>query len=225
MIKDYNRRQLILGILQFAGGIVATLLVWVFFLYTSGFLMIFIPATWDSSITAKGVASWCTAIVIVLAFLNWRRRGDQYRIFKDSAFRAFVIENPEGQYMKEGEDFASGPFDIVKNVMFTGPQWLCTAVARILARLPQNTDLDERLAQALERLRASTKWQPAEHYADHAEEVGALIRLGLVDFSVSKGRLKAVPEGGTSGAGEDPPDDTPKKFDPNDEPLRWDGPK
>jgi hypothetical protein len=192
MIKRFNRQQIIFGILQFTAGIVFLLIAWVLFMYLAGFFMVLMPWTWESSITAKGVASYIVAILFAVGIRKWFVRGEQFRVFKDSAFHAALNENPESSLMQEGEDYGTGVMDIIGQFIFFGSRQICTAIARIRARLPESADLEERMGYALKQMREKGKWEDVAKYSDYAEEVGALIRCGLVDFSLSKLRLKAA---------------------------------
>jgi hypothetical protein len=86
--------------------------------------------------------------------------------------------------------------DVFAQIFFAGPRLLCSGIAHICSRLPNDPDLEVRMREVLERLRTAKQWETAQVYRDHAEAVGALIRCGLVDFSASKSTMKAAPAKG-----------------------------
>jgi hypothetical protein len=190
MIQRYNREQMLFGVLAIIGGIVILLVTWVFIRGICDFMTIL------SSKSPRTIASLVMSPIIVLGFRYWWVRGERYAILKDADFRASLDPDYQGASRTEqDEQLISGFSDLFAQVFYIGPRLICTGITRIYARLSPDADLEQRMASVLDRMRASTKWLPTETYVDHREEVAALIRLGLVDFSASKGRLKAAGPG------------------------------
>lgn len=206
LIQEFNRRQAILGGLCIAGGVLILVIMWMVIDGIVGAISIFTDS--GGGRPMQGVSpprqtphSPVPAVLVITSVWavgawHWWSRGYRYRVFPDRLFVA-------GLRREQGEDI--GPFavgddeepvtgfrDLLAQILLGGPRLICTGAARIQSRLPNYPDLEQRMQTLLERLRAQAKWQPALAYADQAEEMGALLRLGLAEFSFSKMLVKAV---------------------------------
>jgi hypothetical protein len=193
MIKRFNRQQVIFCILQFTAGMALLLIPWVLLFWTATFLMGYV--FWNFFLTESQVASLGTAIFVFVGIRKWSGGGEGFPIFKDAAFHACLNLDPKAALMRERDnDRVTDLSDLLSQILCSGPRFMCTAMAHIHARLPEDPDLEERMSYAIERMRAKGEWEQASKYKDYAQEVGALIRCGLVDFSVTRQQLKAVPK-------------------------------
>jgi hypothetical protein len=191
MIKRFNRQQIVIGILQFTAGMVLLLIPWLLMFWTASFLIGYV--LWNSFLTEHQFASLGTAIFVFFGIRKWSRGGEGFPIFKDSAFHACLNLDPDAAFMREGDnDRVTDLSDLLSQILCSGPRFMCTAIARIHARLPEDSDLEERMGYAIERMQEEGEWEEASKYKDYAQEVGALIRCGLVDFSITRQQLKAV---------------------------------
>lgn len=196
MIQRYNREQMLFGVLAIIGGIVILLVTWVLVRGICDFMTIL------STKSPRAIASLVMSALIVLGFRYWWVRGERYAILKDADFRASLDPDYQGASRTEqDENLVSGFGDLFAQIFYIGQRLICNGITRIYARLIPDPDLEQRMTSTLQRMRVSTKWLSTESYTDHREEVAALIRLGLVDFSASKGRLKAATPGSSGAPG------------------------
>ena len=193
MIQQFNRHQLIFGSISFYGGALVIFLSWVVIRAVLEMTMAFVYwHTWSPGNLALLVVN----CLVGFGAWQWWRQGEKYLVFKDEPFHARLREHEGEEYVHivtgPGDERVVGFRDLLAQVFFAGPKLMCAGAARYLSRIPESEDLEERMGFALEELRAKGTRQPALKYADKAEEVGALIRCGLVDFSLSKMLLKAT---------------------------------
>jgi hypothetical protein len=191
MIKRFNRQQIILGTLNLFAGAIILVIAWMFFRYTSRLLMSFF---WNQPpVSPTVVAHAVTGILVLTGIMEWRRGEEGYRVFKDSAFYASLDHVSGGAFMTQRYlHRVTGPAYIISQLFLAGPHQICRGVTRLRSLLPNHGDLEKRMEEVLGWLKASGEWQTALKYRDNAEEIGALIRCGRVDFSITKLRLRAV---------------------------------
>ncbi len=191
MIQRFNRVQTLSGIAQFVGGTLLLTVVWIAFRIAGQILH-----TFTDSEGPRKFAAFVPALLLGLGGWRWWKGGERFRVFKDSAFHTALLQQ-RGQddsiiVTGPGEHSIDGFRDFFAHIFLLGPWLVFNGVTMVLSRLPVLGDLEERMERMLQRLRLSGKWESAEHYSDYAEEVGALIRCSLVDFSPSKFILRAA---------------------------------
>jgi hypothetical protein len=173
--------------------------------------------TMYSESSVSGIAGLITFGLLAFGAYRWWRAGDRYLVFKDELYLAAVRReqgDDSGPFaVGDEEQEVSGVIELFSQIFVGGPRLICTGIARIQSRLPDYLDLEARMGVLLERLRALKKWQPGMAYVDQAEELGALMRCGLVEFSSSKMIVKAVGEKSESPAPE-AEDDAPEAQEP-----------
>jgi hypothetical protein len=190
MISEFNRRQLIRGLVLLLAGIGTMGVVWLVCLFGAEIVHAFTP---NPTFQPRNFATGVAVILAAVGAWRWYSRGQGAQIFRDHAFSEALNLDMATSQANESDDVDVANYrDIFRQVIFIGPSLLCSGVAHWLSRMKPNPELEARMVTVLERIRATKKWQDAHHYRDQAEEVAALIRCGLVDFSPSKLRLKVA---------------------------------
>jgi hypothetical protein len=143
------------------------------------------------SMKAATIASLVAAATTLGGFWRWYSHKEGTRLFKDHAFYdCLELDFGATQTRELGNEEIHDFSDLLGQIFFAGPRRICNGIARIRSRLPENGEFEEQMGYVLERLRAAKQWEPAIRYRDHAQEVGVLIRCGLVDFSPTKMTLR-----------------------------------
>jgi hypothetical protein len=211
MIQEFNRRQALTGGLLVAAG---ALIVWITWAVLRAVLSAASVLTPYSEATLGKPAGFITLGLVALGVYRWWRNGDRYRVFPDQLFLAGV-RRERGEEVPpfatgDEEETVSGFTELMSQVFLGAPRLICNGAARIQSRLPNYPDLEQRMQTLLERLRALQKWQPAMPYAEQAEEMGALLRCGLAEFSLSKMVVKAVSDKPLPAVREEDADEAPQ---------------
>jgi hypothetical protein len=192
VIERFNREQLIRAVLHFVlGGIILWITWWAF--YWAAWLVM--REFWKTTpVSVANVASALTGLVFVSGVVQWVRGGKGYQVFKDTPFYASIDHVSGGAFMMQLYTHRITGLAYILSQLFLGGPWqICQGVARLRGRLPNDPKLELRMREVLGWMRASGQWETAMKYQDNSEELGALIRCGLVEFSATKGRVKAVP--------------------------------
>ncbi len=202
MIERYNREQLLRGVLNFVLGAIILGITWLFFRVVASVVL---GSFWKHApISYDMMATGLTAAVFVSGAIQWARGGESYRVFKDTDFYASLDHVSTGAFLvKHGVHRITGVAYLLSQIFLGGPWQICTGYTRLRSRLPNDPKLEARMREVLGWMRTSGQWETAMKYRDNAEELGALIRCGFVEFSATKMRVKAVPEKGGASHGND----------------------
>lgn len=76
-------------------------------------------------------------------------------------------------------------------IFLSGPLQILRAYERLASRIPDSPNLERELLAFRDQLREKKRWLPISDFAGRELDVTYLARLGLVDWSPSKGTLKA----------------------------------
>ncbi len=193
MIERFNREQAVFGGLFIGAGVLILLFTW---MIVRAVLAAASVITLYPESSFRGFAALVPVALLVVGWYRWWRTGERYRVFKDKLFEAGV-RRERGEDLGpfavgDEEEAVSGIRELFAQILLGGPRLIFTGMARIQSRLPKFPDLEDRMRVLLELLRQTEKWQPAMLYVDQSEELGALMRCGLVEFSARKMLLKAV---------------------------------
>ncbi len=192
MIQRFNREQMVSGLLSIGAGFLILLVTW------AALRAVLSAANYITPFPDSAVGTlvlWLMAALVGVGWYQWWRMGDRFHIFKDEIFHA-ALRREHGDEtnvvsLAEGEE-VSGVVSLFAQIFLRGPRLIFTGIARLQSRFAENPEMEERMGRVLQLLGVSKKWQPALVYEEQAEELGALIRCGLVDFSASKMLLKAA---------------------------------
>ncbi len=192
MIERYNRTQLRKGGVNLLLGAAILGITWLFFRFAAGLVL---HSFWKGApVSAPTVAHGLTALVFVAGVVQWARGPEAYRVFTDTVFHAALEPVSGGAVMLQRKTLPiAGIGYVLSQIFLAGPWQICTAVARFRALLPKDPLLEARMREVLGWMRTSGQWETAIKYRDNAQELGALIRCGMVEFSETKMRVKAVP--------------------------------
>ncbi|MEO5714144.1 MAG: hypothetical protein ABIT37_11710 [Luteolibacter sp.] len=192
MIRRYNFSQKLLAALALAGSVICYLLTWLFFrhvpaLATHQFGFPMTPGT------ANLVAVLGMAATTWSAYRTWRAGGG-LKGYHESALYHDLGEESAGAFVV---DFyahrITGPAHALSQIFLAGPLLLFRAGTLAASHIPFSRGLEDKLAETLEILRGTNKWQPITDYPDNTEEILFLSQMKLIDFSAAKGvpRIKA----------------------------------
>ncbi|WP_338289613.1 hypothetical protein [Luteolibacter sp. LG18] len=190
MIRRFNQalafRSLWAFFLSLAGYAMAAGFVWLFLLLMGDTLHVqnwWLPAGivgfWGV-VTSSGWRRWRSGLsyygaVDALGFLD----------LDESHGGALLVQNRSAQ--------VTGIAYALSQVFLSGPLQALKAVSLLRARLPEDVLTEERLKDLLEGIRAKGSWHSIDTWAGREGDVSALIRMGMVEFSSTKGRLRASP--------------------------------
>lgn len=189
MIRAYNRRQRWSAVISLLIGLFA-------YAAAAGF---FALATWlVLRMIGNGGMPWLQiavplAILLLLTVSGWKRHRSQRAsdpagpLLWQSDVRSFTLALTQ---LRVNQVTSSAWF--LSELFFSGPERILRAIDSWRSCLPVDADLEQRMTDLLEELRALGKWQSLDAFLDRWEELSALIRSGHVEFSAVKGRLRAA---------------------------------
>ena len=105
-----------------------------------------------------------------------------------------------GLYHDLGEDTAgawgvdfyahrvTGPAYVLGQIFMAGPQFILRSLTLLRRRIARSDELESRLENTLDALRAANQWQGIHEYPELRREILYLAQMGLIDFSAHNGR-------------------------------------
>ena len=188
MIKRYNRYQILVALLAIAGGLICCFFAAMFFRY--------VPA-WAMKQFGLGVSvetAWMICALGLLALFSsgyslWKKGGG-LKSFGESAFyfEALATGETGGAYeVNRRLGQVTGTSHALSQFFLAGPLMLFNAATRFANLISFSALREERMGQALDKLRAANKWQGLEEHEGWEEEIRYLAQVGAVDFGVPKG--------------------------------------
>ncbi len=194
MIRRYNRMQILLAVLAAAGGIVCYFLAYLFFRYIPALAV----GQFGFRFKAEAFVALPLLLLGVLTFSGYRRwkAGGGLQGYHDSAFYHEMDIGAGGALMVDlYAHRITGSAHVLSQVFLAGPLGLLRCRTLAASLVPYSQDLEDRLAETREILRAANKWQSITDYPERTIEILYLARMGLIDFSTAKGtpRIKAQP--------------------------------
>lgn len=189
MISEFNRSQVVWGVLGLAGSVVCYVLAWLFFRYG-------VTMALHAFGFSTGAAPWLAfAALGGISFSGWRtwKNGAGFQTFSESALYhdlggaadtagAHVVDHYAGQ--------VTGPAYVLSQVFLGGPLLLLKSIHRLRSLIPNEAGLEQKLAHLLAVLHAADKWQGLADYPGQEREIFLLNRMKKIDFSQHKGKVR-----------------------------------
>jgi hypothetical protein len=189
MISEFNRGQIVFGVLSFLGGLLCYALAWLFFRYGAAIVL---HAVGFSTTTAP----WVAAVALAgITFSGWRtwQNGQDFQTYAESALYhdlggaadtagAHVVDHYMGK--------VTGPAHVLSQLFLGGPLLLFRGLHRFRRLVPNEDGLDQKLARLLAVLHAANKWQGLSDYPGQEREVLLLAHMKKIDFSAHKGQAR-----------------------------------
>jgi hypothetical protein len=192
MISAFNRRQVFKSLGHLLLAPFGFLVTWIFFYWA-------VPSIAAWFIDEKSLPSWlgptsAWVFVVLLSYSAWQRHASEKAAFELES-GMFWTNEPEGgggAVMQWRVNQWAGSVWLLAGLFISGPLSLFRAVSAWKLRLPNDPKLEDRMEALLQELRTQNKWLAAGLFSGQWKEMTALIRVGAVDFSALKGRVKAA---------------------------------
>lgn len=191
MVSRYNNRQVILGTLSLLLSILAYAVTAAFFYY--GFNLV--TSSFDLDLPERSNLAFASVMVIIVTIVGViRRRQGMGYIGCDQIdpFAGRELCGGASYYVAYETMRFTGPAFVILQIALAGPFQMGAALSRFGSILPGDPGLERNLNELLEEVRRVDRWQDLSDYADRSEEMTILIRMGKVNFSPRKGRLRAA---------------------------------
>lgn len=191
MVSWYNNRQAILGVLSLSLSIVAYAATAAFFYY--GFNLV--TSAFDLELPDWSNLAFAGGMVVLVTIVGLirQRQGVGYIGYDQiDPFAGKELGGGAAYHMAYETMRFTGPAFVILQIALAGPFQFCGAVSRFRSILPGDPGLERDLTELLEDVRRIDRWQDLSDYDDRSEEMTILIRMGKVDFSPRKGRLRAA---------------------------------
>lgn len=189
MISEFNRSQIVFGVLSLLGGMVCYALAWLFFRYGAAIVL---HAAGLSTTAAPLVA---LVVLVGITFSGWRtwQNGQGFQTYAESALYhdlggaadtagAHVVDHYMGK--------VTGPAHVLSQLFLGGPLLLLRGLHRFRRLVPNEDGLDQKLTRLLAVLHAANKWQGLSDYPGQEREVLLLGHMKKIDFSSHKGQAR-----------------------------------
>ncbi len=191
MIASFNQQQTVKGVIASMLGLVALLLTAGFFYGGSWFVLRNLGVENRHSV-ALGIAGGAAFLVMVVGWIRGKRGRGHYG-FGESGLHVQLEPVGGGAVMSNiYAQRVTAPTYVLGQLFLAAPLQFLKAWHCFHSRIPENPVLEEQMKGLLEEIRAKGKWQDMAAYQDRMQELLYLIRLGAVEFSPRKGRIRAA---------------------------------
>lgn len=180
-----------MGTLSLLLSILAYALTAAFFYY--GFNLV--ASSFDLDVPEWSYPAFAAAMVIIVTIVGViRHRQGMGHIGYDQIdpFAGKELCGGASHYVAYETMRFTGPAYVILGMALAGPFRMCAAISRFRSILPGDPGLERNLTELLDEVRRVDRWQDLSDYTHRSEEMTMLIRMGKVDFSPRKGRLRAA---------------------------------
>ncbi len=195
MISEFNRCQIVFGVLSFLGGLFCYALAWLFFRYGAAIVL---HAVGFSTTTAP----WVAAVALAgITFSGWRtwQNGQDFQTYAESALyhdlggAADTADTAGAHVVDHYMGKVTGPAHVLSQLFLGGPLLLLRGLHRFRRLVPNEDGLDQKLTRLLAVLHAANRWQGLSDHPGQEREVLLLAHMKKIDFSAHKvqARFKA----------------------------------
>lgn len=194
MIRAYNLKETLLGLVCIPAGLIGFGCAWWFFRYVPGHALrkfgIHVPEFW-----LFVVAVIVLLVIAVSGFRLWRRGGG-FSSYQDSGLYHDMDPVSGGTVVADVYlHRVTGPAHLLSQLFLAGPLMLLRAVDHFRNRIRPDARLEESLKSTLDHLRAINRWQALSEHPGLEREILLLARMKHIDFSTARGpRLRAYPK-------------------------------
>ena len=142
---------------------------------------------------ATGIGISGLAAAWLSGYRTWKARGGLFG-YHESGLYHDLEEDTAGAFVV---DFyahrVTGPAYVLGQMFMAGPQFILRSLTLLRSRIARSSELESRLQNTLNVLRAANKWQGIHEYPELRSEILYLAQMGLIDFSGHNGlpRFKA----------------------------------
>jgi hypothetical protein len=185
MISEFNRSQIMWGVVGLAGSVVCYVLAWVFFRHGA-----------EMVLHACGFSTGVAPVLALLAlacitFSGWRtwKKGEGFQSYSESAFYHDFGGGAKTAGDHRGAKM-TGLAYVLSQAFLAGPLLMLRSLHRIRTRVPEEAGLEQKLAHLLAVLHAANKWQGLSDYPGQEREVLLLNLMKKIDFSQHKGNAR-----------------------------------
>jgi hypothetical protein len=190
MIRRFNFKQNLRAIIAFASsifayGIAALFVGWVLWLL-EGSLKV---QSWWWPVGVFGF--WCA--MTWSGWQRWKAGLGHYGADESLGYLNLDESNAGAWEVQNKAASLTGCAYVLSQIFLAGPLQALKAGYLLRSRLPTDALTEQRLMELLERVRAKGSWHGIENWVGSENDISALIRLGLVEFSSTKGRIRAKP--------------------------------
>ncbi len=129
------------------------------------------------------------AILLSSGYSVWKK-GNGLTSFGESALYVESLAKSEtgGAYAVNRElGQVTGTSHLLSQIFLAGPLMLLNAATRFASLISSKGDLEKRMGEVLERSRDANKWQDLKEYVGVEEELQNLIRIGAIQYGISRG--------------------------------------
>ena len=85
----------------------------------------------------------------------------------------------------------TGPAYFLTILFLSAPMQMIKAYEHFQAVIPLDSQLEQRMIQLLAEIQSTNKWQDFNAHPGHERELIFLIKMGKVEYSPQKGRIRA----------------------------------
>lgn len=189
MIAEFNRRQVVWGVLGLAGSVVCYVLAWLFVQQVATALL-------ESFNLSATHATWLGCLMVILMTLSgWRiwKSGQGFENYGESVFSPDLTGSYERPWARKMDNPGQGlraTAYVLSQLFLSGPLLMLKSLERLKSRIPEDAGLESKLADMLEVLRRANRWQSLADYPGREREILLLRRMKQIDFSRYEGRVR-----------------------------------
>ena len=185
MISEFNRSQIIWGVVGLAGSVVCYVLAWLFFEYGAAMAL---HACGFSTGGAPGLALLALACITFSGWQTWKN-GEGFQSYSESAFYHDFGGGAETAGNHRGAKM-TGLAYVLSQSFLAGPLLLLRSLHRLRNLVPNEAGLEHKLGHLLAVLHAANKWQGPSDYPGHEREVLLLNFMKKIDYSRHNGNVR-----------------------------------
>jgi len=190
MIKKFNQQQIIFGCLRGLLSLVLFVFTYAFFSFITSFFAVNFGFDVPQKVVVA-IASFCVLAVAISGFRRWKNGQGHFTMAEAS-----IPDNTDTNLFSRNiaqQDLTSNATAIylLTTLFLAAPIQLLKAYDHFQALIPLDDALENRMLNLLSQLQGLNKWQNFNAHAGAERELIFLIKMSKVQYSPTKGTIKA----------------------------------
>lgn len=190
MIKTFNRQQVLYGFLRGLFSLILFILTYLFFhavvtFVVNGFHLDI------SSLVVILISLGCVLCVLFSGYRRWKNGADEFAVGESFISNQLDPDSGGAWGTQNYVNRITGPAFYLTAIFLAAPDQLFKAWDHFQSTIPLDDALEQRMLDLLDRLKQINKWQNFNTHQGVERELIFLIKMGQVQYSPQKGRIKA----------------------------------
>ncbi len=192
MIVRFNRRQTLRAILALVLSVLSLGLAFLFFRFALGSISRSFDLDWEGRTVVVGSILIVLLIFIGGLFSYSRSYGHSELTESDLLLDSLDSSTGGSHFVGHYARRITGPAYFLSQLFLAGPLQMGKAVSCLRSRIAVSRDLETDLVSTLAFAREKAMWHGVAEYSGREKYLSYLIRMGFVEYSSRKGRVRFI---------------------------------